>query len=37
MRYPQIIPQYPSYYGQDQYNPTNASPPYAPFRVFYAQ
>lgn len=37
MRYPQIIPQsYPSFYGQEQYNPTNASP-YAPFRVFYAQ
>lgn len=36
MRYPQIIPQYSSFYGQDQYNPTNASP-YAPYRVFYAQ
>lgn len=34
MRYQQAISQYPSYYGQDQYN-THASP-YSPYRVFYA-
>lgn len=35
MRYPQIMSPYPSYggYGQE----ANASPPYSPFRVFYAQ
>lgn len=34
LRYQQAISQYPSYYGQDQYN-THASP-YSPYRVFYA-